>query len=226
MAIQTFTSNGSKASVAAKLAASVFEVEIKSHELMKAAYVAYLANGRENLAKTKTRAMVSGGGKKPWRQKGTGRARFGSSRVPIWRSGGIAMGPTGNENYTHNITVGMKRGALRHALTTQVQGGKLVVMEKLEVSSGKTKDLVTILQKMGAERSTLLITDVLDAKVQQASRNIDRLKVIRTKAANVYDVMNADLVIVTAGAVEEMSDWLGREVATSKTIKKTGGAKA
>ncbi len=88
MAIATYSKTGTKATTAAKLDATVFGVTAKNHELVKAAYVTYLANGRENLAVVKTRAMVSGGGKKPWKQKGTGRARFGSSRVPIWRGGG------------------------------------------------------------------------------------------------------------------------------------------
>ncbi len=209
MAIQTYSSNGSKASVAAKLPKNVFEVEVKNHELLKAAYTAYLANGRENLAKTKTRAMVSGGGKKPWRQKGTGRARFGSSRVPIWRKGGVAMGPTGNENYSHAITTGMKRVALRQALSTKAASNRLAVIEKLEIKSGKTQDMAALLAKLGADRSVLIITDILDITVAQASRNIEQLKVVRTKAANVYDVMNADLVVVTATAADEMSDWLG-----------------
>ncbi len=209
MSTQTFTSNGSKASVAAKLPKTVFEVEVKNHELMKAAYTAYLANGRENLAKTKTRAMVSGGGKKPWRQKGTGRARFGSSRVPIWRKGGIAMGPTGDENYTHNITTGMKQGALRQALTTKAAAGNLVVLEKLEIKSGKTKDLAGLLSKLGATRSTLVITDVLDDAITRASRNLQDLKIVRTRGANTYDVMNADLVVVTSKAAEELGEWLG-----------------
>jgi large subunit ribosomal protein L4 len=95
----------------------VFGVEIKNHELLKSAYVAYLANGRGNLAVTKTRGLVSGGGRKPWRQKGTGRARFGSSRNPIWRGGGIAFGPTGEENYSHKLPVAQKRQAIRQALS-------------------------------------------------------------------------------------------------------------
>jgi large subunit ribosomal protein L4 len=98
MAVATYTKTGTKATTAAKLDAKVFGVDVQNHELLKAAYVTYQANGRENLAVTKTRGLVRGGGKKPWKQKGTGRARFGSSRVPIWRGGGITFGPTGNEN--------------------------------------------------------------------------------------------------------------------------------
>src|SRR5690606_7639392 len=101
--VATFTKTGSKATASAKLDKNIFEVPVENHELIKQAYVAYLANGRENLAVTKTRGLVSGGGRKPWRQKGTGRARFGSSRVPIWRGGGVTFGPTGEENYSKKM---------------------------------------------------------------------------------------------------------------------------
>ena len=99
MSVPTFTKSGAKATTPAKLDKGVFAVMPENHELLKLAYSAYLANGRDNLAVTKTRGLVSGGGKKPWKQKGTGRARFGSSRNPIWRGGGIAFGQTGEENY-------------------------------------------------------------------------------------------------------------------------------
>jgi large subunit ribosomal protein L4 len=97
MAVTTYTKTGTKATTAAKLDKTVFGVMPQNHELLKASYVAYLSNGRDNLAVTKTRGLVRGGGRKPWKQKGTGRARFGSSRVPIWRGGGITFGPTGEE---------------------------------------------------------------------------------------------------------------------------------
>src|SRR4051812_6031887 len=103
MAVATYTKAGTKATTPAKLDKAVFGLDVNNHELIKAAYTAYLANGRENLAVTKTRGLVRGGGKKPWKQKGTGRARFGSSRVPIWRGGGITFGPTGQENYSKSL---------------------------------------------------------------------------------------------------------------------------
>src|SRR5665213_2395344 len=117
MAVASYTKTGNKSTTAIKLDKSVFDIEPKNHELLKANYVAYLANGRENLAVTKTRGLVRGGGKKPWRQKGTGRARFGSSRNPIWRGGGAAFGPTGNENYTRKLSLSAKRQAIRQALS-------------------------------------------------------------------------------------------------------------
>src|SRR4051812_38849127 len=104
MAVATYTKAGAKAATPAKLDKSVFAAEIKNHDLLKQAYLAYLANGRENFAVTKSRGEVRGGGAKPWRQKGTGRARFGSSRNPIWKGGGVAFGPTGNENYSRKLS--------------------------------------------------------------------------------------------------------------------------
>ncbi len=104
----------------------------------------YLSNARENLAVTKTRGMVRGGGKKPWKQKGTGRARFGSSRVPIWRGGGITFGPTGEENYSKQMNVKAKRLAIRQALSLASDAGKVVIIEDLTSKEGKTADLSEI----------------------------------------------------------------------------------
>src|ERR1700686_4859880 len=112
MPVTTYTKTGNKATVAAKLDKSVFDVDVKNHDLLKQAYLAYLANSRVNLAVVKKRGEVRGGGRKPWRQKGTGRARFGSSRNPIWRGGGVALGPTGNENYSRQLNSSSKKQAL------------------------------------------------------------------------------------------------------------------
>src|SRR6185503_12193637 len=117
MVVATYTKSGTKATTPAKLDKNIFAVEVDSHELIKQAYVAYLANGRTAAANVKTRGLVSGGGRKPWKQKGTGRARFGSTRNPIWRGGGIVFGPTGNENYTKKITTTSKHRATKQALS-------------------------------------------------------------------------------------------------------------
>src|SRR3954462_9232614 len=103
MAVETYTKSGVKSTTPAKLDKQVFGQEVKNHQLLKEVYLAYLANGRQASANTKSRGMVRGGGRKPWRQKGLGRARFGSSRNPIWRGGGVAFGPTGEQNYKHKI---------------------------------------------------------------------------------------------------------------------------
>src|ERR1035437_2230313 len=109
MSVPTYTAAGTKATTSAKLDKTVFGVVIKSHELLKHAYTTYLANGRRNLAAAKTRGDVRGGGKKPWKQKGTGRARFGSTRNPIWRGGGVAFGPNGTENHMKKLSTTSKR---------------------------------------------------------------------------------------------------------------------
>jgi len=209
MAIPTFTSTGAKATTAVKLDKTVFEVEVKSHQLLKDAYVAYLANGRENLAVTKTRGLVSGGGKKPWKQKGTGRARFGSSRVPIWRGGGITFGPTGLENYSKKLNVTAKRTAIRQALSLSNEAGKVAVIESFDSKAGKVKPTAELLKKIGASRETLLVVDTKDQKAVLATRNVPGLKLVQARYLNVYDVMNAHHVIFTKDALEMVSDWLG-----------------
>jgi large subunit ribosomal protein L4 len=128
MAVSTYNKAGVKATTTAKLDAAVFGLEITSHELLKEAYTAYLANGRDNLAVTKTRGLVRGGGKKPWKQKGTGRARFGSTRNPIWRGGGIVFGPTGDENYTKTLSTKARRQAIRQALSLKADAIKVIEM--------------------------------------------------------------------------------------------------
>lgn len=209
MATPTFTSKGAKAATPAKLDKEVFDIEVKSHQLLKDVYTAYLANGRENLAVTKTRGLVSGGGKKPWKQKGTGRARFGSSRVPIWRGGGITFGPTGQENYSKQVNVKAKRLATRQALSLVNQAGKISVIDSFDVSNGKVKTTVDLLAKLGATRNVLLIVDNKDDLVERATRNVANLKVVQASYINVHTVLNADSIIITKPSLEIISNWLG-----------------
>ena len=144
----------------------------------------YLSNGRLNLANSLTRGEVSGGGKKPWKQKGTGRARFGSSRVPIWRGGGITFGPTGLENYSKSMNVKSKRQAIRQALSIANEAGKVSVIEAIEVKSGKTADLVKLLAKVSATRNVLLVVDHKTPELDRASRNLADVKVVAAKYVN------------------------------------------
>ena len=124
----------------------IFNVEVTNHELLKTAYTMYLANARSAAAKTKQRGEASGGGKKPWKQKGTGRARFGSSRVPIWRGGGIAFGPTGDQNYRMQLSVGAKRPALRQALSLANKAKKITLADIL-FKDGKAKETIALLKQ-------------------------------------------------------------------------------
>lgn len=218
MVVPTFTKTGTKASVAAKLDKTVFGVEVPNHELLKQAYVAYLANGRENLAVTKTRGQVRGGGKKPWKQKGTGRARFGSSRVPIWRGGGITFGPTGQENYSHKLPTATKRVALRQALTTASVANKVTVVEDLSFK-GKTAEAVKFLGKIDANRNVLLVVEHKSDEVVRAVSNLQNVKVVTAKYLNVYDILNADTVVLTSKALNVVHEWLGASTSSASKGK-------
>ncbi|HET8709529.1 MAG TPA: 50S ribosomal protein L4 [Candidatus Saccharimonadales bacterium] len=203
----TFTKSGSKATTAAKLDKAVFDVAPKNHELLKQAYDAYLSNGRDNYATTKTRGLVSGGGKKPWRQKGTGRARFGSSRNPIWRGGGIAFGPTGVENYNKSMNVKAKRLAIRQALSISAEAKKVVVIE--DIKAAKTAELAKLLEKVGANRRTLVVVENKTPELIRVSNNLADVKLVSATYLNVYDVLNADNVVFTNDALKATTAWLG-----------------
>ncbi len=207
----TFTKAGAKATTAAKLNKDVFDVTSDNHDLLHQAYVTYLANGRDNYAVTKTRGLVSGGGKKPWKQKGTGRARFGSSRNPIWRGGGIAFGPTGNENYSKKLNLKAKRLALRQALSLSAANSKLVVIEDLISKDGKTSELAKTLAKLGANRRTLIAVDHKTPELVRASQNLTDTKVTQAHYLNVYDILNADHVVITKAGLDIVHEWLGEK---------------
>lgn len=207
--IATYTKSGNKATTAAKLDKTVFGVVPKDHTLLKEAYTAYLANGRQNLAVTKTRGEISGGGKKPWKQKGTGRARFGSSRNPIWRGGGIVFGPTGNENYTKSINLKAKRLAIRQALSLSADAGKVVVIEDLTTKNGKTAELVALLAKIGAVKNVVLAVEHKSDELVLATRNIQNVKLVQANYLNVFDIMNADSLVLTTAGLGVLTAWLG-----------------
>ncbi|HTB48848.1 MAG TPA: 50S ribosomal protein L4 [Verrucomicrobiae bacterium] len=211
MAVATYTKTGTKAATAAKLDKAVFGVETKNHELLKAAYTAYLANGRENLAVVKTRGLVRGGGKKPWKQKGTGRARFGSSRVPIWRGGGITFGPTGQENYSKQLNTKAKRLAIRQALSLASAANKITVIEDIASKEGKTSELVKLLGKIDAQRNVLVVVDKKTPELVRAARNIQDVQIVSAQYVNVYDVLNADCIVFSQGALKATTDWLSKE---------------
>jgi len=217
--VATFTKTGNKASVAAKLDKAVFGVEAKNHELIKQAYVTYLANGRLNLAVTKTRGLVRGGGRKPWQQKGTGRARFGSTRNPIWRGGGVAFGPTGDENYVHKLSVQAKRQAIRQALSLAADSGKLKVVETFVSMDGKTKDMAKFLKKIESSGNVLCVVSEKDPAKERAAQNLAQVKVSSAKYLNVYDVMNADTIVISQKSLTIISEWLGHTNAAKQTIK-------
>lgn len=209
----TFTKAGAKTTTAAKLDKAVFGVSPDNHELIKAAYVMYLANGRNNLAVTKTRGLVRGGGKKPWKQKGTGRARFGSIRVPIWRGGGITFGPTGQENYSKQMNTKARRLAVRQALSLAADAGKVIVIEDLVSKAGKTAEVAKLLAKIGAEGTVLIVMAQPSPELARACRNLPRVKLVSTHYVNVYDVLNADKIVFSKAALDAATKRLAQQEA-------------
>jgi large subunit ribosomal protein L4 len=196
-----------------KLDKAVFAVEVKNHQLLKLAYESYLAEGRQVGAKTLRRGEVRGGGKKPWRQKGTGRARFGSSRNPICRGGGIAFGPLGIENYTKKIAKNSKRVALRQALTLANQAKKIIIADEPDITSGKTKDAVKLLAKYGVENKRRVL-GVVAAKTDgtmRATNNLPNVEIVSAKYLTVYHILNADAIIFGSKALEITTEWLKGE---------------
>lgn len=222
MAVATYTKSGNKATVAAKLDKQVFGVSVKNHELLKQAYMSYLDNGRANNARTKTRGEISGGGRKPWRQKGTGNARFGSSRNPIWRGGGVVFGPRGVENYSRKLNTSAKRAAIRQALSLTASENRISVIEAFDAKDGKVKPVVALLAKLDAKGSTLLVTAKKDRLAERAARNIPNLLLVQADYLNVYDVMNADRVIISKDALELIHQRLS---ASAKATANKGEAK-
>jgi len=211
MAVPTFTKAGAKATTAAKLNKDVFGVDTSNHDLMKQAYLTYQANGRTNNATTLTRGNVRGGGRKPWKQKGTGRARFGSIRVPIWRGGGITFGPLGNENYSKKLPTTMKRVAIRQALTTKAAASSVVVVEDIAIKDAKTSAAAAFLKKIGVERRAVIAVENKTPELERAFRNIPNTTLVQATYLNVYDILNADKVVITKKAMETVNEWLGAD---------------
>ena len=197
-----------KTAVANVLPDDIFAVDVKNHELLKLAYDSYLANSRKASATTLQRGEVSGGGKKPWKQKGTGRARFGSSRNPIWRGGGVVFGPRGNENYTKHITTTSKRVALRQALSLSNKAGKVVVLDF--VPTGKTADAIKFLADNKLDRKVLLVVDEKTPELLRSTNNIQNILLTRASYLSVYHILNADKIVIIPAAVETITAWLSK----------------
>ncbi|MDN5274533.1 MAG: rplD [Candidatus Saccharibacteria bacterium] len=200
-----------KTAKTAVLPKEVFAVEVPNHELLKLAYDAFLANNRLASATTKQRGEVRGGGKKPWKQKGTGRARFGSSRNPIWRGGGIVFGPRGNENYTKKISTTSKRVALRQALTLADQAGKIIVSDVK--TTGKTAEIVKFLADNKLDRKVLIVVDEKTNEIIRATSNLQQVLLTRAMYLSVYHILNADKIVLSTDSVDVIKNWLVKEEA-------------
>ncbi|HEY2004764.1 MAG TPA: 50S ribosomal protein L4 [Candidatus Saccharimonadia bacterium] len=206
----SYSKTGAKREADVKLDQQIFGLEA-NHGLVGQAYRTYLANGRLSSAKTLKRGEVRGGGKKPWRQKGTGRARVGSIRVPQWKGGGVVFGPTGSENHTLTLPMRMKRLAIRHALSLQAATGHIAIIEAFASTDGKVKPTLELLGKMRLEGNVMLVVTEKSDLLERATRNVESLELVSAKYLNVYTVMNADHIIFTADALEQVKSWLGEK---------------
>lgn len=192
----------------------IFGLKVENHELVKLAYDTYLANSRSSHAKTLKRGEVRGGGKKPWKQKGTGRARFGSTRNPIWRHGGVAFGRTGNENFTKKISKNAKLQAVRQALSMQNADKNVVIVKDFAPKDGKVKETVKFLADNKLEKDAKILFVVLEKSemVLRATNNINTMKVVRPTYLNVFDILNADKIVISESAMPAIEAWLiGKE---------------
>ena len=187
-----------------ELSADVFGIE-PNVSVMHSAVINFLANQRQGTQSTKTRSEVSGGGRKPWRQKGTGHARQGSTRSPQWTHGGIALGPK-PRSYRFALPKKVRRLALKSAFSSKVAADEMLVLDSLSLDEIKTKTIVTMLNALGADRKVLLVLPEKDEKVILSARNIPGVKTALVNTLNVYDILNADKFIVVKDAVAQLEE--------------------
>ncbi len=177
--------------------------------VMHQALVRQLANARLATAKTKTRGEVSGGGKKPWRQKGTGRARHGSIREPQWRGGGTVFGPRPGRNYRQAMPRKMRRLALRSALSVKAREERLIVLDEITMPAPKTKQMLGVLQGLVGDASTLILLAESDASLEKSVKNLPRAKTLRARYLNPVDIFGHDYLIIPLAAVRVVEEILG-----------------
>ena len=186
------------------LSDKVFGAEVKPSVLHSAVKM-YLANQRQGTQSTLTRTEVSGGGKKPWRQKGSGRARQGSTRAPQWTHGGVALGPK-PRSYRVSMNKKQKQLALFGALSAKVADTQMIVVDAIQTEEYKTKTMVKMLSDVGAAKKTLVVLPAVDAKVIASLQNIEGVKVSQYNAINVYDILNCDSLVADKAAVEKIEE--------------------
>ena len=187
-----------------ELSDAVFGAEV-NEAVLHAAVRTYLMNQRQGTQSTLTRSEVSGGGKKPWKQKGTGRARQGSTRSPQWTHGGIALGPKPRK-YRLSMNKKVKTIAMLSALSAKVQAGEMIVVDKIETAEYKTKTMVEMLKAIGAAKKTLVVLASNDAKVVGSFANIEGVKTTQANTINVYDILNCDSFVVAKDAVKAIEE--------------------
>ena len=186
---------------------SVFGIEPNDVVIYDAIRVA-TANARQGTHSVKTRAEVSGGGRKPWRQKGTGRARQGSTRAPHWIHGGVAFGPQTDKNYTLKMNRKERRLALKSALSYKVLDNELIVLDDLKLASAKTKEMKDILANLKVERNILVVVDELDENLILAARNLENVLLLQADEINTMDIISAHVLIATEAAIKSVEEAL------------------
>jgi large subunit ribosomal protein L4 len=186
----------------------VFTSEVRAH-LLHSAVVNQLANRRAGTASTKNKALVSGGGKKPWKQKGTGRARAGSSRSPLWRHGGTVFGPMPRD-YSYALPKKAKRAALVDAIASKVAENKLILIDSLTLKEPKTKLMSALLENLGVQENALVLIKDENKNLTLAARNIPTVKVLRMENINVYDVLKYRYLLTTQDALNAMQEVYGK----------------
>jgi large subunit ribosomal protein L4 len=179
---------------------AVFKAPLRKH-LFYDVVLAQLASRRSGTAATKNRTAVSGGGKKPWKQKGTGRARSGSSRSPLWRGGGIIFGPT-PRSYEYAVPKKVRKLALCSALSMKLKENKMLILDKLELPEIKTRGVVAILKQLGL--SSVLIVEQENLNLEKSARNVPLVKVLRPEGLNVYDVLQYEHIVITQSCVDKL----------------------
>ncbi|MGQ9553796.1 MAG: 50S ribosomal protein L4 [Anaerolineae bacterium] len=188
---------------------SIFGIE-PNEDLMHQALMRQLANARLGTHDTKTRGEVSGGGRKPWRQKGTGRARQGSTRSPIWRGGGIVFGPT-PRSYSLDMPKKMRRAAVRSALSVKARGGLVTLVDDLDLGGRRTKDMMQLLANLQVGEDVLIALDQRNENVEIASRNLPRVKVIQAGYLNVRDLLGYERLLLPVSSLDIIEAWLQAE---------------
>jgi len=190
-----------------KLPAEIFDVEMNK-DLVQQAVAAQMANSRKVIAHTKDRSEVKGGGRKPWRQKGTGRARHGSIRSPIWKGGGVCFGPTKERVFAKKINKKMKRKALFMVLSSKVKDKEIVLLDKLELTEAKTKKMTEMINtlkekiKKNLDKGTLIVLPKADQKISRAVNNIPKIKTIRADSLNVVDILSYQYFLMPKQAIK------------------------
>lgn len=207
MAVQVFTKSGGKSTSKVTLPKAIFDTNTPDTQLLKEVYLAQAGNQRQVLADTKNRSAVRGGGRKPWRQKGTGRARAGTIRSPLWRGGGVIFGPDTNRSFSKKTNAKSRKLALSQALSLAAEGNRIKVIDSIE-ANGKTKELSTLLGKLEFSRGVIVVEAMTD-ELKRASSNLAGVEVVTASRLSATRVLHSEQLLITKTALDNLSQRLG-----------------